>query len=127
MRCLLPEFVLVAELNRGRGSGGVWKRPAVVGGPGPLTGRVSTGIPRGATSGSAPSTIAAFRGEIISSTGASSAAFGSLTGSDVSITEGGPARERRDRLSRTLSEAEEELGGLGMSTSGRRNRIRTGT
>jgi hypothetical protein len=66
VRCLLPEFVLVAELNRGRGSGGVWKRPVVVGGPGPLTGRVSTGIPRkigGATSGSTASTIATFRGE----------------------------------------------------------------
>ncbi len=67
-----------------------------------------------------------FGGGITSSTGTSSAAFGSLTGSDVSITEGGPARERRDRLSRTLSEAEEELGGLGMSTSGRRNGLGRG-
>ncbi len=102
----------------------------VVGGPGPLTGRVSTGIPWNvgrAVSGSATLAIATRPRGGTSSIGASSVAVGSFTGSAVSITDGGPARERRDRLSGTLSEAAEDLGGLGMSTSGRRKRMRTGT
>jgi hypothetical protein len=46
---------------------------------------------------------------------------------DVSITEGGPLRELLERLSRALLEAAEELGGFGMSLSGIKKRIKTGT
>jgi hypothetical protein len=92
-------FVLVAELNRGRGSVGVWKRPVVVDGLGPLTGRVSTGIHwkvGRVMPGSAMSAIATRPRGVTSSTGVSSVAVGSFTGSAVSIMDGGPARERRD-------------------------------
>jgi hypothetical protein len=49
------------------------------------------------------------------------------TCSDVSITEGGPLRELLEWLSRALLEAAEELGGFGMSLSGIKKRIKTGT
>ena len=60
----------------------------VVGGPGPLTGRVSTGIPwkvGRVMPGSATSAIATRSRGVTSSTGASPVAVGSFTGSVVSI------------------------------------------
>jgi hypothetical protein len=65
-------------------------------------------------------------GEVTSSTGASSAAVGSLTRLDVSIIDGGPARERRDRLSCTLSEAAEDLVVLGCQRRGEENGLGRG-
>ncbi len=122
-----PVRVRAAESKTGRRgawSGGLEKRPAAIGGSCPPVARVLIGRPR-----KAGATTTGSMGSAEGRAGAASmsrafAMMGTLSGSDVSITEGGP---RRERFSWTLSEATDELGGLGIALSGIKKRIRTGT
>ena len=126
--------VVVVESKSGRGgafSGGVRKRPvAPIGGSWPPVGRVSIGRPRkvgAAATGLVVAPTFVSTGGTGVSVGPLSATKGASTGLEVSTTEGGPLRERWEWLSRALPEAAEDPGGLGMSTSGIRKRIKMGT
>ena len=91
---------------------------------------MSTGSPQkvgAARTGAVGAPTLASGGTGISAATGALATEGGSTWSDVSMIEGGPRRERWERLPWALSEATEDSGGLGMSMSGSKKRIKTGT